>query len=213
MFAIGSALIGLLNQGISSIGLTSTAALTNQIDEVGHLEIGFEPEDLIGNPILPLTKLLGLIDSTPCLVTDNIQNLMLFAVGGSLRTTPNTSIIIGQLTRRPWFTLFSSLLGGGFYTIRQVLLPTGTLGVLASGANGRIYQLWAGDPATSVVQATAITQPLPLPGSVQGEVWGTRKLFKMLYVEGQDLTNFDVSYSYDGGHTWNGPKILHLKTK
>ena len=101
----------------------------------------------------------------------------------------------------------------GFYTIRQVLLPTGTLGVLASGADGRIYQLWAGDPATSVVQATAITQPLPLPGSVQGEVWGTRKLFKMLYVEGQDLTNFDVSYSYDGGHTWNGPKILHSKTK
>jgi hypothetical protein len=216
---IGSSVITLLSVGIALVGL---GLYVPQPDEV---TIGFRPEEIIGDPVKPLTDLID--QSTlrqygitspwqPCPAIDNTQNIYLFAYGTFngdpvIEHTPTPNMLVNTLLHKgptPWSTFsgfpineesFNKL---PFTTVKEVQFFNTTesvelLGVLASCKNGNVYQMWGGTQ-DGTLTATAVTWPLPDLSQLPFELRDTMKVFRELWVEGEDIPNFYFSWSTDG---------------
>ncbi len=126
-----------------------------------------------------------------------------------IKVTTTPMMLIDTLTHRgptPWSTYSKfPVVGGvpsGVITIKEVQFVdpiTGKelLGVLASFADGKVYQLFGGTQDGSVL-ATAITWPLPDLTQLPIEDRDTMKVFRELWVEGVDLGNWILYWSTDG---------------
>jgi len=112
----------------------------------------------------------------------------------------NDLIVLLCAERGTKFSTYSALVTQrNCITVREVELPSGAVVVLATCNDGNTYQLFAGTQDGSIT-AQAITQPLPLPTQLPNrKQWGQLKVFNRMWVDGKDITNFQVSYSVDGG--------------
>jgi hypothetical protein len=140
----------------------------------------------------------------------------------TVMSTPK--LLIDTLTHRgatPWSTYSKfPLVNGvpqGIVTIKEVQFKdpvTGNeaLGVLASFLDGKVYQLFGGTQDGSVF-ATAITWPLPDLSQLPFELRDTMKVFRELWVEGEDLPGFEFSWSTDYGATFSPPRPLQNRNQ
>lgn len=97
-------------------------------------------------------------------------------------------------------------------TVREVQAPTGGTGAWPLAGDGNAYVMALLNNATSQIlfagtqdgsiTATAVTQPLPTLEDIAEALWDTQKTFRELYVDGDDIDNFQVSFSVDGGSTY-----------
>ncbi len=216
--ADGSSIITLLSVGIALVGL---GLYVPSPDEVS---IGFRPEQIIGDPVKPITD--GIIPATlrqagitstsqPCPAIDNTQNIYLFAfqaniiVGGP---PYNDTILLGTLTHKGP-SIWSKIPPTGLLTITQkevqFLDPVSgaeSLGVLASKNDGNVYLLFGGTQ-DGTITATAVTWPLPDLTQLPFELRDTIKIFREIWVEGEDIPNWQISWSTDGKALTDGSKV------
>lgn len=144
--------------------------------------------------------------------------------GGGSPANYNDTVLLRFMGTSKGFSLLKALPGGALIiTLKEVQVPSGGTGSWPLAGNGdasiialtndkNSYVLFAGAQDGTVV-ATAITQPLPTPSDIPEEYWDTDKHFDYLYSEGVDLSNFRVSFSLDGGMTFNIPQPLTKKFK
>jgi hypothetical protein len=122
----------------------------------------------------------------------------------------NNNVLLRYMGSSAGFSLLTSLPNPPnteIITLREVQAPIGGTGLWAKAGDGnatmmaltddaKAYILFAGTQ-DGTVTATAVTQPLPTPGDLAPELWNSAKIFRSIYVEGEDLGNFQVFYATD----------------
>ena len=200
VLSLGSSFIALLNIGLSSIGLTMTFSDQN-------LVTGYLPEAVLGSDIDPLIKAIPVVARNNCVFAyDTTQDILIFAVP----QTPGGGcdlVLLLSMAKPPKFSTYSALVTGRrVVAMQEVEFPDGSIGVLATCTDNKSYRLFGGTQ-DGTVTATVQSQLLPMPGQVPKESWGERKVFRMMWVDGQDLSNWRVSYSVDNG-AFSVPQVL-----
>lgn len=190
MIAVGSALVGLLTEGLAIAGLGLSQVTPSQIATSTHLQ------GIIGEPIQPLTDsiLPTALDSTVCFAYHTKLGILLLAIQ-TVAGTGNDTLLMLTLSDKPKFSKYANL-PANVITIREVKFPDGTIGTLMSCTDNKVYKLFSGTQ-DGTLTATAITQALPLPDQVPKKLWGFRKVFREMWVDGVDLANWKVSYQID----------------
>lgn len=189
---------------------TLTASLITTLEEnKNHASSGLAPEYVLSDDVKPL---LQSIDSStlyldapsvigqPVPVIDNNQDFYMlhYYSGGG----PFALVMPLRGGSYGMFSRLTNLPGGGFYNWREVFLNTSRqYGVLGLAQDFGVYRLWGGTQ-DGTVTATAVTQPLPTPANIPPELWDSDKVFQDLILEGNDLPNYVVTASADGGATF-----------
>lgn len=196
VLSLGSSLIGLVDTGLSLLGL-GLSVTTAQSIQVGYRGEGFVGDDVkpITDDIVPVSK-----DDTINFAYDTNLDLLIFAIQTSNGATYNNQLLLLAVGKGPKFSTYDPLTLNQqeVITVRKVELPDGTKAVLATCNNNLTYKLFDGGYPQGYI-GTIITQPLPMPNQIPKQLWGTRKVFRQMVVDGQDLQNFYVSYSVDYG--------------
>ena len=107
------------------------------------------------------------------------------------------------------FHRFAKLPGTGqLRSIKEVQDPiSGKLAILASDMNGQIWRLVPKYVSGAITLSAPVstTQELPTPEQVGVELRDTQKVFKYLWIEGTNLSDYIVNWSIDGGTTFLPP--------
>jgi hypothetical protein len=118
----------------------------------------------------------------------------------------------------------------GIITLREVQAPSGGTGAWPKAGDGSANIIALTDDANSyilfagtqdgTITATAVTQPLPMPGDLAPELWNSAKVFRSIYIEGEDLGNYQVFFATDRqfdatglptGYPWGPFDIINNK--
>jgi len=192
--SLGSQFLGLLNVGLSILGLSIA------VPTPFELQLGYAQRSFVGDDIQPLTDAIppSAQDRLICFAYDTKRDIILFAIQQNAANVYNDLVLMLSAARGPRFSSYSALVTGRhLIAIREVELPSGMITVLATCDDKNTYQLFSGTQDGSVV-AQAVSQPLPMPQQIDRSVWNQRKEFISMWVDGVDLSNFQVSYSIDG---------------
>ncbi len=211
--AYGSGVLALMDPGIAHLKLQMTLKATG-------VETGFTPETILSRPIKTLldaidpatTHLDADIPGQPVAVIDNTQDLYILGYRANVASAymdtmvamPLRGAALGQFSR------LATLPGNGqIVSLKETqIVATRKYGVIALGGDKNVYQLFGGTQ-DGTITATAVSQPLPTAADIEPELWDTEKVFRELIVEGTDLTNFQFSFSADGGVTYPwGPTTI-----
>ena len=206
LVSVGSSIVALLNEGLVILGLALNISSGTQV------ETAYRPEGTLGDPVQPITDriLPSALDSTICFAYHTKLNMLLFAIQ-TVAGVGNNELLMLSLSNKPKFSRYPQP-PGNILTIREVELPTGQVVVLMSCTDGNVYVLFGGYQDVNPLLAFATTQALPMPSQMPRKLWGERKVFKELWVDGQDITttggnpigNWMVSYQTDDGE-WSLP--------
>lgn len=122
----------------------------------------------------------------------------------------NNYVLMRYMGSTAGFSLLTSLPNPpatGIITLREVQAPVGGTGAWAKAGDGSANMMALTDDASSyilfagtqdgTITATAVTQPLPTPADLPLELWDSNKVFRAIWVEGEDLSNFQVYYATD----------------
>ena len=177
----------------------SVEVLRPSADTVANLDVTQDSIEVAGQTSLGVANLEVTQASVEVLLSQN----------QIITTTSIPKLLIDTLTHKgpsPWSTFSGfpkvSAVPQGIQTVKEVQFVdpvTGeeSLGVLASFQNGKIYQLFGGTQDGSIV-ATAVTWPLPDLSQLPFELRDTIKIFREIWVEGEDVSNWQISWSTDG---------------
>jgi hypothetical protein len=148
-----------------------------------------------------------------------LDSLDLMLLAYSTDVGYNKNVLMYYLGRSKGFSRLTALPNGKrIITLKEIAVPAlvgspfvnagdGAFYMVALCEDSNVYVLFQGTQDGTVI-ATAVTQPLPTPKDLPVELWDTDKTFNSMYVEGADITNFMVSFSLDGGLTFNTPRSL-----
>jgi hypothetical protein len=215
LVAVGSSLVALLNEGLAILGLALN------ISSGAQVETSFRPEGLLGDPVQPITDriLPSALDSTICFTYHTKLGILLFAIQ-TVAGVGNNELLMLTLSNKPKFSRYPTP-PANILTIRECELPTGQIVVLMSCTDGNVYTLFGGFQDVNPLIAFATTQELPMPSQMPRQLWGERKVFKELWVDGQDIVtrpggnaigNWMVAYQTDNG-LWSIPIPLKNRTQ
>jgi hypothetical protein len=178
-----------LGKSINGIDWTSQYALTG--GDVIYNIVGPSP-DTLNSYINPCTG-QPMFPPTPPPTNEFLDHVLLYYLGRS----------------RGFSEMVSPLVPGGanLITIKEIQTAVGGTGAWPLAGNGDYAVLALTDDAKSYVlfqgtqdgslTAVAVTQPLPTPTDLPQELQDSKKIFNSIWVEGQDLGNFDVYYATD----------------
>lgn len=206
MFIVsGSQLVGLLPQGIASMFMDVRFVTEEQT--AGHMQLGFSDLELLGNDVQPLTAVLdgNAFSDIDSVCFDTVNNRVLFMVRSV--NSPNAycdEIISLQLNTG--FHLIH-VPPTGLRSIAEVAVGNETnLMILASDGIGQIWQLvnTAQADQSTVIAPQATTQALPLPEQIAPLLRRTQKVFRGVWLEGQNISDWTLNWSLDGGTTFVG---------
>lgn len=235
----GAALVALMTHGLGQLGLAQS------ITEAQQIVSTFEPT-LVGDDIKPIVddiasqtlyaQHIATIYPSPTVL--NALNMFLLAYESSEDYSGNGNrYILARYmgTTAGWSRIDSSIIPAAspdfrMITLKEVQLPSGGTGDYAQAgdgvarivelhSDGNSYVLFAGTQDGSIV-ATAVTQPLPTPIDLPMELRDSRLQFRSMWVEGEDLGNFDVYYATDdqfnadgtvANYPWGPKKIINNK--
>ena len=125
-------------------------------------------------------------------------------------TTHNNFILLYYLGRnKGWSRMVEPLVPGGarLTTIKEIQTAAGGTGAWPLAGNGDYAMIALADDMNSYVffagtqdgslTATCVTQPLPPPADLPVELRNSRKIFHSIWVEGEDLGNWQVFFATD----------------
>jgi hypothetical protein len=162
--------------------------------------------------------LRGITQYQPCPAVDNTFNRYLFANQQDSGSADfSDTIFCGTLThkgRSIWSTLDG--FATKFITIKEIQLYSPTNGdlinaILASGKDGFNYVLFGGEQDQTIV-ARATTWALPDLAQLPPDERDSLKTFREIWIEGEQLDQFEISWSMDYGTTFTLPVQLRLTT-
>jgi len=227
----GASFLTLLNTGITGVALG--ARLTIQQQAANTVATGFQSENVIGDPIKPITDrilpitLRGNTLASPCPAIDSTRNFYLFALQTEFGIlSPNVATLLSSMDHQgpsSWSTMvpsFKSQDPTRLQTVnymREVLLPTTNkvaVMVAGSGEPGTNFMelLFEGTQDGSLI-AAAETWPLPDLTQLPPDMRDVVKIFHELWVEGEDITNWTYQFSTDLGITYSTPIPLQVRNK
>jgi hypothetical protein len=213
----GTSILTLMSNGLGIARLT--AAIQEDALETGVVS------DTIADDIKPLIDTIdaneltiNLTNKLPASVTWNVNDLYLLAYAAQ-SIAYNNYVLVRNLGRGQGFWRYTSLPNGQeIITLKEIRTASGGTGSWPLAGNGQTaliaftadQKAWVmfGGTQNGTITATAVTQPLPVPSDLSPELWDTDKTFNEMYVEGDDLSNFEVSFSLDEGVTWDTPRPL-----
>lgn len=194
VFPLGSKIVGLMRQGFATFDLNMSFGATSQ-----NIQLGYGDASLIGDDILPILQSIaaGANLYLTCIAVDNAQNILLFAIKDANGVTYNDVVLMYTMGATQGWSKFLPPGGLEYPTIRETLLPSGALNIIANASDKNSYILFNTQSPASPLTAVAETQALPTPLQTEGQMWDTDRDFLYMYVEGQDLSNFTYQFAVD----------------
>lgn len=226
----GSSFLTLLNTGLTLVSLGARLQIVQQAPDA--VTTGFRAESVVGDPIKPFTDAVlpvtmrSLGPDAPISAIDTNRNFFVFSFlssdGSGVR-----SVMMDMAHHGPsgWSELApiipnTSLGIQSVNQMREILLPnTNKTALMATGLQQPIgtanfpYLLFEGNQSSNTLVAVAETWPLPDLTQLPAPLRDTIKIFREMWVEGEDIGNWSFTVSADYGATFTPPVPLQLRNK
>ena len=209
----GAAAVSLMTNGLGRLSLVNIVAEGEAIDgNFGAVLIGDDVKPIIDSISSGTLYAQNLSVNQPSPAIYNALDMYLLAFQPDPDEVGyNTQVLARYMGRSSGFSLLTT--GGSLpnqiITLKEVQLPAGGNGGYAKAGDGEISLIaltsqlgGVGNNAVVVLfqggiqsnLAVAVTQPLPTPFDLPEEYWDTDKIFDYIYVDGQDIQNFQVQF-------------------
>jgi hypothetical protein len=216
--SFGTAFLSFLNTGLTDISLGATLIVQQQAAQ--SVTTGFRAQNVIGDPIKPLTDAIDLstlftnVYGSPCSATDTSLNFYLFSY--QINNLPY--VLVSNMAHKgpsSWSVLSPPVPNAiGVVQMKEILRPdTNEVATLLSDqTSNQVWVLFGGTQASNPLIANATTWYLPDLKSLPEAERDTVKVFHEMWVEGEDISNWTYSYSVDY-QSFVGPFQLRVRNK
>lgn len=207
----GSSVLGILTNGLGQVNLAASIQEDRISVGMAGTLFGDDVKPLIDsiNPATLRATNTGSILPCPAIYNKLDMFLLAYSVGSGY--ADNVLMYFLGRSGRGFSRITALPNNANIITLKEIQDPaSGDYFLLALTNDAKTYKMFGGTQ-DGTVMAVAVTQPLPTPSDIPEEYWDTDKSFEYLYVEGQDISNYQISTSLDGGTTFNTPQALTKK--